>query len=552
MTATIKLKAMVRRTAKLGFIGLLSGQVMAVGVLPPELDPMGQMREYQRRQMQIIARLKQLVVAPEIVVRPPPTSSDSELSFVLQNIRFTKSEIFTRDELVEIVSPYMGKDTGFETLNHLVQAVNVAYRNKGILSAEALLPQQDIVDGTVIIQLVEGKLGNLLVEGNRYIESGYVREWIRQASGKNLINAQELEVDMTRFNRVNDAQVYANARAGTEFGLTDIVIVVEEPQQNSVQVFVDNYGYESSGEYEFGVIYRRNGVFTGNDRAYVYAQATAGNVALNANYNTPYRNTGWRFGGGLSASAVDILTGDFKDIAVEGTSYSVSADATWLAISEKDYWVNATGSISTGISETSVATVLISDYATHRINLGVNATRVLPQWRLTGQQSIEGISTENALVADSQQNLMMLSGSASATFQPKSGVWYGLSQFNYQYTDETGLPGALAFSLGGPTSIRGFKPGIVSGDTGAQGSVEVHKTGIQWQGTQLDPFVFYDVGSVWSLNPTQTAKAAGVGISWSTKQNLSFDVTYAKAIEEVVPNQAETMVYGRVTWAWGK
>ena len=545
---------MLKRVVALGVIGLLPVPAMAAGAIPlsADIDPMGQMREYQRRQLQIMARLKQLVVAPEVVVQPPPTTSDTELSFVLQNIRFTKSEIFTREELIEIVTPYMGKEIGFEALNHLVKAVNTAYRNKGILSAEALLPQQDIVEGTVIIQLVEGKLGQLLIEGNTYLQSDYVSDWIRQASGKNLINAQELEVDMTRFNRVNDAKIYANARAGTEFGLTDIVIVVEEPQQNSVQVFVDNYGYESSGEYELGVIYRRNGVFTGNDRAYVYAQATEGNMALNANYNNPYRNTGWRFGGGFSASAVDIFTGDFKDIAVDGTSYSLTADASWLAISEKDYWVNVTGSVSTGVSETSVATVLISDYATHRLNLGVNATWELPQWRLAGQQSIEGISTENALVADSQQNLVMLSGSASATFQPKSGLWYGLSQFNYQYTDETGLPGALAYSLGGPTSVRGFKPGVVSGDTGAQGGIEIHKTGIQWQGINLDPYVFYDVGSVWSLNPTQTAKAAGVGISWSTQQNLSFDLSYATAIEEVVPNQAKNLIYGRVTWSWGR
>ena len=76
--------------------------------LPPVADPAGRERELQRREQtlqerrQIQQRDEQLV-APDDEVEAP----DAGPSFVLNSVRFTKSELLTADELKAIVLPYL-------------------------------------------------------------------------------------------------------------------------------------------------------------------------------------------------------------------------------------------------------------------------------------------------------------------------------------------------------------------------------------------------------------------------------------------------------------
>jgi hemolysin activation/secretion protein len=73
---------------------------------------------------------------------------------------------------------------------------------------------------------------------------------------------------------------------------------------------------------------------------------------------------------------------------------------------------------------------------------------------------------------------------------------------DYQYTAEEGIPGAVAYCIGGPTSIRGCAPGLISGDYGIQTSLEAYYSGVNVLGGALATFVFYDMGTVLSKNPT--------------------------------------------------
>jgi hemolysin activation/secretion protein len=58
---------------------------------------------------------------------------------------------------------------------------------------------------------------------------------------------------------------------------------------------------------------------------------------------------------------------------------------------------------------------------------------------------------------------------------------------DYQYTAEEGIPGAVAYCIGGPTSIRGCAPGLISGDYGIQTSLEAHYSGVSVLGGALAP-----------------------------------------------------------------
>jgi hemolysin activation/secretion protein len=520
--------------------------------LPPAADPAGRERELLQREQDLqqrreIQEREQPLVAPDAIEK-----IDEGPSFELKSVRFTKSELFTPEELKTIVLPYLGKESRLSDLNRMVAQINAAYQAKGIYTATALLPKQAIEGGVVIIRLVEGKLGEMLIEGNSYLPGPYVREWAPFPEDTILLDMKALESDILKFNRVNDARLQAELRAGKDFGLTDIVVVVDEPLQDNVELFVDNYGYASSGEVELGAIYRRQDIFTGSDRGLLYALVSDGNQAFSSIYSAPVKASGWRLGGSLAVNQSEVTEGDFKDLSVEGDSVSLTLDASWLAISTSNFWLNALGSAMHSVSKTSVLGQDISDYDINKLNTGAQFTWFGPNWQLSGRQLVGWVSTHNKSASGTDQSFAVLTGDASGYYRPGQSNWYGLVQMDYQYTNEKAIPGAVAYSIGGPTSIRGYVPGLISGDYGIQTSLEAHYSGLSVLGGALDPFVFYDIGTVLSRNPTQTPEAAGVGLGWSGVKGISVNMTYANALADIVPEQDDWVFYTRVSWEWGR
>ncbi len=539
----------------------LSWQVILLSMLIPSVqaqtlpgvaDPAGRERELLRREQNLQERRqlqerKESPIAPEVSDTP-----DEGPAFILNSVRFTQSELLSAEELRTIVLPYLGQPTQLSDLNRMVTQINAAYRDKGVYTATALLPRQSITDGVVVIRLVEGKLGEMVIEGNTYLDEPYVREWVPFAADETLVDMNALESNILEFNRVNDARLQAELRAGKDFGLTDIVVAVDEPLRNTVQLFVDNYGYESSGVAEVGAIYRRQGVFTGNDRGLLYALASAGNQSVTAIYSAPVKASRWRLGGSLAVNQSEVTEGDFEDLSVEGDSTSITLDASWLAISSNHFWLNALGSAMYSNSATSVLGADISDYTISKLSSGAQMTWLGSGWQISARQLVGWVNAQNRAATDGDSSFAVLNGDASAYYQYGQSDWYGLAQMDYQYTNEEALPGAVAYSIGGPTSVRGYAPGLISGDYGIQTSLETHYSGMSALGGDLDPFVFYDFGTVLSKNPSQTAQAVGVGLGWTGVKGFSANMTYANALDDILPDQDDWVLYARLSWEWGR
>ena len=162
------------------------------------------------------------------------------------------------------------------------------------------------------------------------------------------------------------------------------------------------------------------------------------------------------------------------------------------------------------------------------------------------------MSAKNKSATDGDKSFAVLNGDASAYYQYGQSDWYGLAQMYYQFTNEEALPGAVAYSIGGPTSVRGYAPGLISGDYGLQTSLETHYRGMNALGGDLDPFVFYDFGTVRSKNPSQTAQAIGVGLGWTGTRGFSANMTYANALDDILPDQDDWVLYARLSWEWGR
>ena len=489
---------------------IYSGTVFSsiTGVPEGQRDPSGRLESDLIQQNQRLKDKAQQDNPPAVAEEAQPELTDEGgIEFVLQGIRFSRSAHLTREELQAQVTPLLGQMVTFGKLQQLIRQINQLYRQKNIYTSVAVLPEQKIEDGIVTIRLVEGSVGEVIFAGNEYTPDDYFQQWVHSQDHQDNIDVAELEQDILFFNRLHNQQLQAELRAGKAFGLTDIVITIPEAQRNTFTAFVDNYGYESTGEAQLSGLYQRQQLFRAGDKALGYALISKGLRSLSGSYSTVVGTAGWRLGGSVQYTDTDLNAGDFSTLEVTGDTLRYGLEASYLAYSDEEKWLSLLGSINSTRSSNDVASEELSDYQTNQYQLGAEINWLGSQWQATGRLLYSSVdSKEKVLGAD--RKITLYSPRATFIYNFHS-PFYALTTIEAQLSGEEELPGAVSFSLGGPSTIRGYKPGIASGDKGWYQQLELHHNGYRYNDFLFDLYAFYDHGEVESLNGQPTN-----GSSW--------------------------------------
>ena len=136
----------------------------------------------------------------------------------MREFRVTGSTVFSDQELSAVTAPYTGRPLGAEELEELRQRLTLLYVDAGYLNSGAILPDQDVRDGVIDYRIVEGRLTEVDVEGNRWFRDGYLRRRILRGAHTPLDVAdleQELQLlqQDPRIRRV-DAELLPGERPG--------------------------------------------------------------------------------------------------------------------------------------------------------------------------------------------------------------------------------------------------------------------------------------------------------------------------------------------------
>ena len=105
------------------------------------------------------------------------------MRFLLRDVLITPSKVLTAEELDAIKSPYIGREADVKTLYALVTEINALYGKKGYITCRAFLLDQKIIDGKVTVTLIEGTVGNVKVENNRYTKDAYIKNRLHLRTG---------------------------------------------------------------------------------------------------------------------------------------------------------------------------------------------------------------------------------------------------------------------------------------------------------------------------------------------------------------------------------
>ncbi|EJN11738.1 hemolysin activation/secretion protein [Bradyrhizobium sp. YR681] len=464
--------------------------------------------------------------------------------FRLRKVEFDQSKFITPAELDEIARKYVGKNVDIAALLQLVADINAIYTDRGIVTGIATLPDQDAKGGVVKIKLTEGRLQKTSIEGNKQTRTDYILQRVKEPEGE-VLDVPKLNRDVIWFNRTNDVQIKALLQPGTSFGLTDLQFAVIEPPVDTLQLFTDNQGSENTGRWEGGAFYKRHGLFGVDDRLTFYGVRSDGNLNGNVAYSVPVNPWGGRVGVSYTEGKIKIVQGPFVALDVTGRSSQAAINFSQPLWVTQDWLVLFNAAETEGKTVSRFATVSVTDDHYDKATAGVSVTKSGNAYSITVSPAVNYIEWQDHVLGNNR-TFNTYTGSLIATSAAGPANFSTNVLASWQYTQEKLLPGDQIFSIGGPTTVRGYPTNSASGDSGYYFNAELHYNWSSWL-KGFDTYIFTDWGAVYSTFPGVTELASvGVGFSWTYAPCMTFEANYATPLKMAVSTQNHYEAYGRV------
>ena len=451
-----------------------------------------------------------------------PEESTATVTFTLKQVQTDPSEILTEEEIKKITDQYTGKTVSLQDLYDMTDAINAVYEKKGYSVCKAYLPPQRIHEGMVHVGLLEGKTGNVVINGLRHTRKGYVANRIKLEPGK-VANTDALTDRLQRFNATNDVQLRILVHAGEKPGTTDYEISAVEPKSNhAVSLYVDNAGYEASGRWREGIFYTMRSVTGQRDALRLSYLRSEGTNIFGANYSLPVNNLGTMLDFDYGYNTTKIIKGNLKSAGFKGRSYAAGLTLRHpLLVDDKRRY-------EVGLQ-----------FLHQNSHTDVYNERVLEDTRNTyipyisfthyGKSSV--LYHKHSIAFTKYDNLNNTGDSYAAykldtIYQKQLGGGQMLSaRLNAQVASQSkNMSSSDMFYIGGANSVRGYEESFLSGSQGFNASlswlVPLDKKRI------FNAFAFFDYGRVFGNETTQAALdqtlySTGVGLTASYKNFYS-------------------------------
>lgn len=442
--------------------------------------------------------------------KPAAEEAGAELSFALQQVIWNPSEILTKDQIQAVTASYIGKQVTLKDLREMADKITNIYRDKGYMTCGAVLPPQRIHDGVVEVRLIEGKTGKVNLTGNRYTKTGYIMNRINLKPGE-IANTEKLNRDLRWFQGTNDVQLRVVMKPGAEEGTTDYDIMAFEPQNQSVTLYTDNDGYESSGRWRAGIFYNMKSVSGHRDSLRAHFIGSRGTKAWSLGYSVPISRKGMRLELDYSGNRTKVVKGELEPLGVEGKSNSFSV--TWRA----PFHVTEKSRHEAGLqyvhqkSETDLGHGQVQ-WVDDRIQ------RVIPYVSFTHYGKDSVLYHKHSFVwarrrdIDGESDTGKLYRLSSFWQKRNTNGQFWQARLDAQLGSGDNLAASDRFFIGGVNSVRGYEEGFIGGSRGISMGLEYHIP--VDKAKRIFVYPFFDWGTVGGYAAPEHNKlmSAGLGI----------------------------------------
>lgn len=416
-----------------------------------------------------IPATKPQVLLPQ---QQPPSQHDPRgRRFRVNAFDMVGNTAFSSFLLKRLVERFVDMELNLYDLHRAADTITEFYHDRGYTLAYAAIPAQTVLDGRVQIRIIEGRIGTVVFSGNRRHSNAFLAARTGAMQPGALVTSDRLESTLLLMNDNPGLSTKAILTPGAEFGTTDAEIQVSE-KAYSGSVSVNNHGRRETGSNRLETTLNANSPFGWGDQLALSASSTQQSLVRywKVGYSLPVNTLGTRLAASNSRSEYAVsgalaalgISGDVRtnELTLTHPFLRTRHDSRWISLAFKRSALSQTA-LGQPVSNTTI-NVLTATGLMNLIHDDASVTNASLSLT-TNFKSLHGVPRQDAVFARLETDV-----SHTAPFVQK---WDIHLRGNAVFSRDM-LPDTEKFSLGGPSSIRAFRPSEVRGDSGFQATAE--------------------------------------------------------------------------------
>lgn len=446
---------------------------------------------------------------------PAKTAPAEPPRFDISRFEVSGNSLIDTQQILALTASHTGTARDFGDVQRALEAVQQAYLAAGYGSVQVFLPEQELTQGVVKLQVIEPKIRAIRVEGNHFFGTDNIRESVPALREGTTPSTPAIAAALKLANENPAKQSSVQLRNTDNPEQMDAVIKVVDEKPWKVALSLDNTGTPATGISRLGIAYQHANI-ADRDQVltlqYITSPSKPKQVGIyGAGYHVPLYGLG---------DSVDIFAGyaDVDSGKVENL-FNISGRGTVAGLRYNQLF-RPIGAYEHRV----IYGIDYRDYETHAVLIGsttslVPDVRVHPlsvayagQWTTPSQQAGFNITAvRNFPGGKDGQDSTFQAARAEATSR------YSALRFNGQFSQalpsdwQFRVAGAAQYSrhalisgeqfgIAGANAVRGFREREVADDRGYHGSIELYSPDFggltRIGGTSARGLVFYDFGRV--------------------------------------------------------
>lgn len=451
----------------------------------------------------------------------------------VQSISFSGNTLYDAAQLNAVVGDVAGKSLDLAGLKSLANQVTQYYRANGYSFARAYVPAQPVKDGAVQIVVVEGSYGGVAAVGDESLAPS-AQKFLAGLIPGQPIHARELEHAVLVLDDQPGIKVTPLVRPGQAVGTGDLDVRVEREKRFAGGLSVDNHGNRYTGRNRVRANVSADSPFMLGDQITANGLYTSEQMWFGAlGYSLPLGGKGLRANVGVSHTYYE-LGKQFKNLDAHGTADIASAGLTYsiyrsqranlnIGATYQHKWItDKQGAAATKDTKSSDVLPVVLSFDLRDGLGGGGVTYGSVTWthgNLDLGNGTDKLNDANAKTDGAFDKLNL----DLARIQLLPNQFSAYARVSAQWSNEN-LDSSEGFGLGGSNGVRAYPSGEAFGDEGALFQAEIRYAKAFENGASLNPYVFYDAGTIkvnqnnWTTDKNRrTVSGAGLGMRASYK-----------------------------------
>ena len=276
--------------------------------------------------------LPELEDVPKPAFELPPIAPETErkraasgIQVLINGIDFDGNTVFSDEELSAVAAPYVGRRITTSELLELRDRLTRHYINNGHVNSGAVIPDQAIDQGRIVIRIVEGRLSDIATNGLRRLDPAFIEDRVRYGLDPVLdVNALQENIRLLILDPTIE-RLAARLNPGESPGESRLDLDVEESLPYTMAIVFANNRAPSVGAERGEATFTYTGITGKSDLLSFGFGLSEGSRDINFDYDTPLTAGDLRAFVSSSFARSKVVEEPFNQIDIESENINVEA-----------------------------------------------------------------------------------------------------------------------------------------------------------------------------------------------------------------------------------